>query len=108
MGRNSRSKPTRLAEKLRQIRERLNLSQDGMLLHLGLNHKEGYERSVISAFELDKREPDLIVLLAYAKAANIFVEVLIEDFLDLPVKLPAIKKSEGVKPNKEIVVKGHC
>lgn len=100
MGRNSRSKPIRLAEKLRQIREGLNLSQDAMLLHLGLSEMEGYERSVISAFELDKREPDLSVILLYAKAANIFVEVLIEDSTDLPSKIPATQKSEGVKFNK--------
>ena len=97
MGRNSRSKPARLGEKLKQIREKLGLSQDGMLSHLGLNKTEGFERSVISAFELCKREPDLYVLLSYAKAANIFVEVLIEDGTDLPSKIPAPRKSEGIK-----------
>lgn len=96
MGRNSRSRPVRLAEKLKMIRERLNLSQDGMLSKLELTDVEGFERSVISAFELDKREPDLIVLMSYAKVANVYVEALIDDSIDLPETVPAKKKSEGI------------
>lgn len=97
MGRNSRTKPKRLAEKLKQIREALDLSQDGMLLRLGLSETEGLERSVISAFELDKREPSLNVLLSYARVANVYVEVLIDDEIDLPKAVPSKTKSEGVK-----------
>ena len=97
MGRNSRTRPKRLAEKLKQIRESLDLSQDGMLARLELHKTEGLERSVISAFELDKREPSLDVLLAYACVANVYVEVLIDDEINLPDKLPAKVKSEGVK-----------
>ena len=97
MGRNSRSRPIHLAEKLKQIRESLNLSQDGMLSRLGLTETEGFERSVISAFELDKREPALDVLLSYARVANIYVEVLIDDKIDLPKTLPSKTKSEGIK-----------
>jgi transcriptional regulator with XRE-family HTH domain len=97
MGRNSRTRPKRLAEKLKYIREALNLSQDGILARLDLDKTEGLERSVISAFELDKREPSLDVLLAYARAANIYVEVLIDDKINLPAKLPAKVKSEGIK-----------
>lgn len=97
MGRNSRIRPKRLAEKLKQIREALNLSQDGMLSRLALDKTEGLERSVISAFELDKREPSLDIILAYARAANVYVEVLIDDEINLPAKLPAKVKSEGKK-----------
>lgn len=97
MGRNSRTRPKRLAEKLKQIREALDLSQDGILARLELDKTEGLERSVISAFELDKREPSLDVLLAYARVANVYVEVLIDDKIDLPEKLPSKVKSEGIK-----------
>jgi transcriptional regulator with XRE-family HTH domain len=97
MGRNSRTRPKRLAEKLKQIRESLDLSQDGMLVRLDLDKTEGLERSVISAFELDKREPSLDVLLAYARVANVYVEVLIDDKINLPDKLPAKVKSEDIK-----------
>lgn len=97
MGKNSRMRPKRLAEKLKQIRESLNLSQDGMLVRLNLDKNDGLERSVISAFELDKREPSLDILLAYGRVANVYVEALIDDEIDLPNKLPAMTKSEGSK-----------
>lgn len=97
MGKSSRTRPKRLAEKLKLIREALDLSQDGMLARLGLDKIEGLERSVISAFELDKREPSLEVLLAYARVANVYVEALIDDEINLPDKLPAKVKSEGIK-----------
>jgi len=38
-----------------------------------------------------------LVLLAYARLANVSVESLIDDEIDLPEKLPANPKSEGVK-----------
>jgi transcriptional regulator with XRE-family HTH domain len=74
--------PERLAEKLKQIRERLNLSQNEMLDQLGF--KERLFRSNISQYELGTREPSLLVLLAYARSAKISVDVLIDDELDLP------------------------
>lgn len=93
MGKASRQRPERLAEKLLMIRLSLGLSQNQMLHRLGM--EEGY-RSYISEFETGKREPPLLVLLAYAQAANSFVDVLIDDSLDLADKLPSRKKSEGV------------
>ncbi len=95
MGSRARPKPARLAEKLLQIRLALDLSQDGMLRHLGLD--ESHFRSAISGYELGTREPPLEVLLAYARSANVYVDALIDDGLDLPEKLPSPKKSEGVK-----------
>ncbi len=97
MGRSNRTRPKRLAEKLKQIRESLNLSQDGMLARLQLDNTDGLERSVISAFELDKREPTLDILLAYARLANIFVDALIDDELEIPEEIPSQKKSAGSK-----------
>jgi transcriptional regulator with XRE-family HTH domain len=97
MGRASRPKPARLAEKLAQIRRALSLSQDEMLARLGLSDREGLFRSSISGYELGKREPPLPVLLEYARAANVSVEALIDDKLDLPDELPASPKSEGIR-----------
>ncbi len=85
-----RQKPERLAEKLRQIRLALGLSQDGMLERLGLS--EDFFRSRISAYELGNREPSLTVLLEYARCVGISTDVLIDDELDLPAKLPAKSK----------------
>ena len=81
MGRASREKPERLAEKLLQIRVDLGLSQNQMLEKLGL--KEKVFRSAISGYELGTREPTLIILLKYARLAGISTDVLIDDELDL-------------------------
>jgi transcriptional regulator with XRE-family HTH domain len=97
MGRAPRPKPVRLAEKLAQIRRAMGLSQDGMLARLGLGDKEGIFRSSISGYERGTREPPLPVLLEYARAANVSVEALIDDKLDLPDEIPASPKSEGIR-----------
>lgn len=81
-----RQKPQRLAEKLLQIRLALDLSQGGMLERLGV--ADEHFRSRISAYELGNREPPLPVLLTYARLVGISTDVLIDDELDLPVKLP--------------------
>jgi transcriptional regulator with XRE-family HTH domain len=95
MGRATRPKPKRLAEKLRHIRMALGLSQNGLIRHFGLSDE--LTQDYISAYERGVREPPLLVLLEYARAANLYVEVLIDDSLDLPTGLPSVKKSEGVK-----------
>lgn len=97
MGRSSRQGPTRLAEKLLVIRESLGLSQGGMLTHLGLSEEDGLFRSSISGYELGTRLPPYNVILAYARSVNIFVEVLIDDEINLPENLPSKNKSEGIK-----------
>jgi len=79
MGRASRPKPKFLASKLKKIRESLNLSQTEMLIKLGYPVEKKDFRSVISAYELGKREPNLIDLLKYAKIARVYVENLIDD-----------------------------
>ena len=95
MGRTSRQKPARLSEKLLYIRQALGLSQNQLIRRLGF---EELVQGTISAFESGGREPSLLVLLAYARAANVSVESLIDDALDLPDELPAIsKKAEGAK-----------
>ncbi|HEV7378052.1 MAG TPA: helix-turn-helix transcriptional regulator [Pyrinomonadaceae bacterium] len=95
MGSSARPKPARLAEKLLLIRTALGLSQNEMLRKLGLEEK--LFRSSISKYELGTREPPLPVLLKYARAANIYVDLLIDDELDLPLRLPAKLKGEGKK-----------
>jgi transcriptional regulator with XRE-family HTH domain len=95
MARSPRPRPERLPEKLLQIRLELNLSQDGMLRRLGLDEK--LSRTSISAYELGTGEPPLPVLLDYARIANVWVDVLIDDGLDLPAKLPSAKKHEGMR-----------
>jgi transcriptional regulator with XRE-family HTH domain len=91
---SARERPERLAGKLLQIRAALGLSQGEMLSRIGLG-ETGY-RHYVSHFETGRREPSLLVLLRYARVANVYVEALIDDELDLPAKLPSAKKHEGV------------
>ena len=94
MAKASRRKPERLAEKLLEIRRKLDLSQNGLIRHLGLS--EELEQDYVSKFERGVLVPPLHVLLAYAEAANVWVEALIKDSVDLPDKLPSRAKHEGV------------
>lgn len=87
-----RKKPVRLAEKLLTIRQHLNLSQDGIIRRLGLELE--IERDYVSKYERGILEPTLNVLLAYARVISTtgrgeFLETLIDDKQDLPLKLPA-------------------
>jgi len=82
VGHTSRHRPTRLARKLRQIRRNLHFSQAELIAALKV--KEPLYPASISQYESGKREPSLIVLLAYARIADVAVEALIDDRLDLP------------------------
>jgi transcriptional regulator with XRE-family HTH domain len=90
MGRAARLKSARLAEKLRQIRMALGLSQNELIRRLGL--EELIYQSNVSGYESGEREPPLPILLRYAEAAGVCLDVLANDELDLPDKLPAKPK----------------
>lgn len=94
----ARPKPERLAEKLKHIREALGVSQPEMLRRLGVEELISYHR--ISEYESGKREPLLVILLQYARLANVYMEALVDDTLDLPTQLPSPTKSEGVTHKK--------
>ena len=93
MGRYSRTRPKRLAEKLLQIRNALGLSQNEMIRRLGL--ADELTQSRISGYELGTREPSLPTLLRYARAAGVCVDYLIDDKRRLPQKLPGTPKHRG-------------
>lgn len=89
MARLPRPRPKRLPEKLVQIRLALELSQGEMLRRLELDN---LTRTTVSAYEVGTSEPPLPVLLKYARLVGISTDVLIDDELDLPAKLPAKSK----------------
>ena len=95
MGTYPRQRQQRLPEKLRAVRDALGLSQTEMLYRMGAQDIIDYSR--ISEFETGKREPSLAILLLYAHAANVWMDVLVDDELDLPARLPSAKKHEGVR-----------
>ncbi|HEX8129947.1 MAG TPA: helix-turn-helix transcriptional regulator [Pyrinomonadaceae bacterium] len=90
----ARPKPKHLAKKLLQIRTALGLSQQQMWRRLWPEESVTYDR--ISKFETGRNEPPLQILLEYARAANVYVEALIDDELDLPDQLPSPSKHEGI------------
>jgi len=93
MGGRARMKLERLAEKLSQIRLTLGLSQTEMLKRLGVEDLITYHQ--ISRYETGTREPPLRILLEYARVANVSTDVLIDDELDLPARLPSKSKHRG-------------
>jgi transcriptional regulator with XRE-family HTH domain len=90
MGRAARLRSERLAEKLREIRAGLGLSQNELIRHLGL--EDVIYQSNVSGYESGEREPPLPILLKYAQAAGICVDVLIDDEQTLPARLPSKPK----------------
>ena len=70
--------PKKLAKKLLQIRTQLGLSQSELVREL--NYEASPLRPAqISQFETGRREPPLMLLLAYAKLSGISTDVLIDD-----------------------------
>jgi transcriptional regulator with XRE-family HTH domain len=83
MGNKRRPRPKRLATKLLAIREKLELTQQGMADRFG-RMPSAPDGAMVSRYERDEREPSLFVLLAYARLAKVPVDVLIDDKLNLP------------------------
>jgi transcriptional regulator with XRE-family HTH domain len=86
MGRRARTKQDKLGEKLRHIREALDLSQNELLKRLAL--EDDYQRTIVSSWESGDREPSLRILLKYAHLAGICLDLLVDDDLSLPRRLP--------------------
>ena len=77
-----RQRPEQLPLKLKTIRCRL----------LGLTQGELAQRfhssaSQISDYETGRREPNLLMLLQYGRAAEVAIETLIDDQMDLTISL---------------------
>ena len=95
MGKSSRPKPERLAEKLLAIRLALGLSQAEMHRRLGLEDEVEYTN--ISKYELGRNEPPLNTLLKYARIARVHLEDIVDDELDLPERLPGKVSYQGIR-----------
>ena len=80
MGQSRRRKPKKLARKLLAIRKKLDVSQTEMARLLDLD----VAYTAVSGYELGTRQPDLLVLLKYARLAGVSTDVLIDDKLKLP------------------------
>jgi hypothetical protein len=70
----------RLTESYRRSGSDLILLQNGMLRRLGL--KDNYDWRTTSGYERGERGSPLPVLLKYAKAANVFIDTIVDDTVD--------------------------
>lgn len=100
MGRSHRPRPARLGSKLLAIRQSFDLTLQGMIDKLDYADSALHPTN-ISAMERNEREPPLILLLAYARLAGVSTDVLIDDNLDLPTKIPCSPKHGGVKRQRK-------
>ena len=89
---SARPRPEFLAKKLLLIRRNLGISQQQLLNLLGVQDQIDY--TYISKYELNKNEPPLLILLAYARLARVPVDVLIDD----EIELDALSNSFGDAP----------
>lgn len=80
----SRQAPTELARKLKLIREHLNLTLEEMAQKLG--RQDSGRRSRVYEWEVGKRQPDYLSLLAYARLVDVSTDVLIDDDRELDLK----------------------
>jgi transcriptional regulator with XRE-family HTH domain len=89
MGKASRARPEKLAEKLTAIRESLGLTHEELISRLDCPQIPLY-RASISQYESGKSEPPLPVLLRYARLAGITIDVLADDETELSDYFPSI------------------
>lgn len=77
MGTCARPRPKRLAAKLLELRQKLHFTQAEMIEALKLETSTAR----IHEYEAGTGGPNLLVILAYARAARVPVEYLIDDDL---------------------------
>jgi transcriptional regulator with XRE-family HTH domain len=80
---HAKNRPQRLAEKLLQIREALGLSQKEMAERL--NERAGVKITYrnVSKYERGKSVPYNEIVLAYARLANVEMNQIVDDDLDI-------------------------
>ncbi|MFL6212934.1 MAG: helix-turn-helix transcriptional regulator [Blastocatellia bacterium] len=93
MGRGRRARPKKLQEKVCEVRRRLGFTQDEMARRL-IEHgaEETTHSGYVADFETGKRAPSLLGVLAYAKLFGVCADVLLDDEIDLPERLPSKAK----------------
>lgn len=95
MGNCKRGRPRCLPAKLLAVRQKLGASQTELARLIGL----GMSSARVSEYEAGKREPSLLVLLRYSKAARISTDMLIDDSVELtfPKTLTTPKRIDGME-----------
>lgn len=100
MGSARRPQPEQLPSKLLSIRRLLGLTQEQIAARLA-HLKPAPQPGLISRFEQGKREPSLFVLLEYARMAGVPMEMLVDDKVDLPQRLPLSRSTQQKRTAKK-------
>ena len=93
----ARNRPKFLHEKLRRLREHLNVDAPNMAEKLRSEIASQSKREIeikrhrISDFELGRSEPDLLMMLAYARLGRVRMDSIIDD----DVSVAAFRKRLG-------------
>lgn len=82
MGSGKRIIPAKLGTKLKAIREGLGLTTEELIAKLDCPEIP-LHRASITQYEKNRREPQLIILLKYARLVGTNVDVLIDDEQEL-------------------------
>ena len=86
---HKRNRPDRLAEKLLQIRKAFGLSQKEMAERLSKQAGVKITYRNVSKYERDKSVPYIEIVLAYARLANVEMNQIVDDDLDIePTEWP--------------------
>ena len=86
---HKRNRPDRLAEKLLQIRKALGLTQKEMAERLSKQAGVKIIYRNVSKYERDKSVPYIEIVLAYARLANVEMNQIVDDDLDIePTEWP--------------------
>lgn len=101
MGRAQRPRPKHLAAKLKRLRLALGYTQRQMFVALRDENTPTLYENHINLFESGRREPDLPLLLKYARVAGVTMEVLVDDGMELPSILPPLVEVDGIMPSEK-------
>lgn len=80
MARYRREAPKKLGSKMREIRLRLDMTQEEVAKHLGT------DSGAISRYERGLREPSLLEVLAFSRMSGVGMELLVDDKIKLAKK----------------------
>jgi transcriptional regulator with XRE-family HTH domain len=80
MARYRRKSPKKLGQKMREVRLRLEMTQEEVAKQLGT------DSGAISRFERGLRDPSLLEILAFSQMSGVGVELLIDDRQSLAKK----------------------
>ncbi len=103
MDRDSNITIPRLSHKLQRIHNYLGLTNGELLVKVNPDERNGNNRSRISDYEKELREPSLVEVLNYARLVGIRLEILLDSKLNLPDEIENCPDHPRCKKRKTAV-----